>query len=223
MAVEHGETLFTRQEGRTIGPYLPCMAAPDAPFREPAFVYERRNLGYEAALRVALSQNRLLVRCTTRTGESAFTFEDHGYGHNRVEAVNMGAAIFTERPAHEERSRHDSRFSDYDPSYPVDEIAGIILHEMLHTHGFEHGEQQSNDCKYATYECPGRDAGGDASQSCRFNSLNEIAEACMSEIVEASLTWCSFPCPDKTMVPIANYVPSQLGTTSAPPCTCITP
>lgn len=226
MATLHGESIVTRQEARTVGPYVPCKPfswpffVTNQDLLEPLFVYEYPQLAYEAALRIALSQNRLLVRCTNNAEFSSFTLLDYGYGHERTEEVNLGGEIFMKRPDHERNTRHDARFSIYDPSYPVDEIAGIIYHEMLHSHGFEHGDSKTG-CGYASYECRDAISGGGESASCRFNSLNEIGEACMSEIVEVSISFCRMPCPDVRMVPIVDRLPTRPG--DVVPCTCITP
>jgi hypothetical protein len=66
--------------------------------------------------------------------------------------------------------RDYDNWDGHDPRYPVDEYAGMILGEMLHN------IKIGNDCHY---DIP-----------CGPKSLNEIAEACVSEVVEESISRC---------------------------------
>jgi len=70
---------------------------------------------------------------------------------------------------------------DASPSYPVDELSGIIFHEMLHNYGFSH----HGGCAYQLPKC------NDSTQTCRFNSLLEIGEQCMSDTVQRSTDNCN--------------------------------
>jgi hypothetical protein len=203
-----GQFIHTYQETSHIGPYRPC-AVDSGQFREPSFVYQatpfeyqNRLLAYEAALAIAQSTEALEIRCT---GEPGYTAQiqpgsDHGYfrlqhdtPYSFTNRLDAGQRMFVQFPDHQvEHYGEPDRFGTVMPSYPLDEVAGILLHEILHNYGFSHGTE-ANECGY-----PGGYEIG------RFQSMNEIVEACMSEVVEASVALCTDTCADDNSVAIVT-------------------
>jgi hypothetical protein len=207
--------LQTFQEFLVIGPYVPCGGTGD--YREPEFVYRDRALDYEAVLATALTTNPLRITMNGGTQDTANAGPEHGYGHNEEIIVNLGLRVWTEEPDHQQ-GWFDDRYGTIHPAYPVDELAGIVLHEMLHTVGFEHGEASSNQCGYDAYECPPNKSSD--LPTCRNNSLHEVAEAVMSEILEVSIGWCGAtggvlpppPSDDPGYLPVACWMVNDSST-----------
>lgn len=185
-AIERDTPLDQFHEFLRTGPYVPCAAPVGSPLREPNFVYSNRSFAYEAVLAIANSNNELQIWYDPAVSGTAEAGSDHGYGHDRTAVVRLGGRMFSAWPDHLAFGWRDGRFGEFGPSYPVHEMAGIILHEILHTHGFEHGTASANECGYASYECVSAHRG-----ICRKNSLPEIAEAVMTEVVGHSTGWCA--------------------------------
>lgn len=209
--------LYTFQEHLWTGPYSPCDSSDPDLDEDPRFV-SNPSLGVGAIYLIATNYNDLEVTCTTSSSWTAFTGDDYGYLHGETERVSLGYRAWNEEPNHQigwADFGPDFDFTAiYPPGYPVDELAGIILHEKTHTHGFSHGTS-ANECGYAAYDCPASGSVG----HCRANSLPEIAEACMSEVVENSVGWClDAECPEGE-TPILNQLPP--GMPSSPNCVCL--
>lgn len=188
--VEDQLPLYTHQESSWVGPYFACQGVLGSEIKDPEFVMQSPTLAYGAALSVALKHVRpLIIQCggTSATAESFSKFEFFASGSEDNPArIALGERVFSQYPNHQEGWNINEKFGNLGPSYPIDELAGIILHERLHTRGFEHGND-NNQCQYTFgFDCPET---GEPS-TCRMNSLNEIAEAAMSEVVEESIGWC---------------------------------
>eukprot|EP00751_Fragilariopsis_kerguelensis_P042893 CAMPEP_0171004540 /NCGR_PEP_ID=MMETSP0736-20130129/17742_1 /TAXON_ID=186038 /ORGANISM="Fragilariopsis kerguelensis, Strain L26-C5" /LENGTH=577 /DNA_ID=CAMNT_0011433893 /DNA_START=118 /DNA_END=1851 /DNA_ORIENTATION=+ len=112
-----------------------------------------------------------------------------GAGNSKTHRIEWTDKFYSYRPLHAAGESTDPLFGDLGTdSYPVDELSGVILHEMLHNVKFAHGPSQDPvACNYDVWNCP---HGPSPTQTCRMNSLNEIAEACMSEIVQFSTDNC---------------------------------
>lgn len=185
-AIDRDTPLHMFHEFLRTGPYVPCAAPVGSSLRDPNFVFSNRSFAYEAVLAIANSNNELQVWYDPSVNGTAEAGTDHGYGHNMTTVVRLGGRMFSAWPNHLDFGWRDARFGELGPSYPVHEMAGIILHEILHTHGFEHGTASANECGYASYECVGAHVG-----ICRKNSLPEVAEAVMTEVVGHSTGWCA--------------------------------
>lgn len=187
-AVDGDVPLFTQQEFLRVGPYVPCNRANEPTlgrFREPEFVYNDPSSAAGEVVRILRRvTNDLTVERGAFTSPTARTRTEPGFDHDEEVAVELGERAFTQQPDHQ-IGWTDARFGEIDPAYPVDELAGIIAHEILHTHGFEHGDDD-NQCGYDSYDC---DSPAQR-EICRKNSLPEIIEAVVSEIVEFSVAWC---------------------------------
>jgi hypothetical protein len=140
----------------------------------------------------------IIISCSTAKNDTAWTNDRFSWGHTAEFTVFSGAATWTTRPSHQ--PIHNGTIYGYpdfgqtfdygqlESSYPVEELAGIIAHEMLHTHGYSRGAA-SNECNYsAGYNC----SGSTSTSSRRANSRPEIVEACVSEMVERSIHECSW-------------------------------
>ncbi len=208
LAVNRVEVLQTDQESGWVGPYAPCNGAPGTNHRDPEFAQTNPELGWEAAIALAQTQIRQLeIRCGNAGGSTAAALTEYDYFDPDIlgrEIIELSLNVFTEFPSHQQNGYVDPpEHGNLGPSYSVDELAGIILHERLHTRGFEHGNADTNNCGYTDgFDCPV--SGSPA--NCRMSSLNEITEACMSEVLENSLGRCpnSFggSCTDPATVPI---------------------
>jgi hypothetical protein len=212
-AVGYGETtwfggtyLTTPQESTWTGVYEPCTSTSGT---DDAYWAARPVEASTPVFGALNSSNALELTCSTQDTSTAWvtTANLFNYGHTNTERVNLGTRVQSQYPSHQQWNHYyiDRFYSQ--PSYQVEELAGIILHEILHTHDFHHGESGAiHQCtNYAAFDCAGLD--GTPGQRCRMNSLNEIAEACMSEIVEESTYWCGWAddngyCPNKA--PILN-------------------
>ena len=181
-----------------VGAYIPCASG-----QEPQQAYDSHAFGYDAAVWVArFDANDLELVCSSSNSSTAWIDDSDffGYQHQNTERVYLGARVQIQPASHDVGSGYTGLgpgydFSDLHPSYEVDEIAGIILHERLHTHGFRHGGSSANACGYDAYNC--EDTAHPAHASCRRNSLPEIAEACMSMTIEISAGACfNFSCPE---------------------------
>ncbi|MEM1181233.1 MAG: hypothetical protein AAGM22_23025 [Acidobacteriota bacterium] len=96
--------------------------------------------------------------------------------------------VFGDFPDHVDGETIDPLYGNLGDSYPVDELAGIIMHEMTHTIGFEH--QSSCGTNYH-----------------RRQSFPEIVEACMSEVVQESIEQCDESmCPHPYQLPIYDWL-----------------
>ena len=218
-----GAFMHTYQESSHVGPYHACGVPSGNALREPSFVYQgtpfqyqNRLLAYEAALAVATTTEPLVLTCTNSSSYTAEAPDDHGYlrlqhdtPYQFTNRVNVGLRVFTQFPDHQtETYQEEARFGTVMPSYPIDEVSGILLHEILHNYGFEHGGD-SNQCGYPE----GFDIG-------RFHSLNEIAEACMSEVVEGSVALCTSPCVDQNSLSIVTNPQAVTDVTIPHSCQC---
>ena len=160
-----------------------------------------------------------MLRCGSANGDTAAALTEYDYFDTNViqpEVIELSFNVFSQDPAHEQGWISPPEHGNLGPSYPVDELEGIILHERLHTRGFEHGNEDTNNCGYTDgFNCP---ASGSPA-NCRMRSLLEIAEACMSETVEDSVGWCptlGVTCADPNALPIyLKYL------TTSPSCECI--
>lgn len=192
-SARYGPTaLVTRQEFTAVGPYVPCNGSrtrdPEQFFDSPGWA-----LGYMHGRLVrffaADYPSTVTIACSPSTSGTAWTTDIYEFGHERPVRIYLGARTQALRPSHEPSGGKDIGqtfdFTDLEPSYPVEELAGIIAHELTHTHGFHHGHEQ-NECKYTSYECSSSSAG----RSCRANSVPEIIEACVSEVLERSIKEC---------------------------------
>lgn len=217
-----GADLHTYQESFHVRPYRPCDVS-SGDLREPSFVYQatpfeyqNRLLAYEAALAIAQTSEPLVLTCTTSSSYTAQAPTEHGYfrlqhdsPYQFTNEVHVGLRVFTQFPDHQEETYgEEQRFGTTFPSYPIDEVAGILLHEILHNYGFEHGGED-NECGY-----PGGYETG------RFRSLPEIVEACMSEVVEGSIGLCTDQCADPNSVPIVTNPQAVTDVTIRHSCQC---
>ena len=222
LAVNTLQPLETAQESIWVGPYFTCKGSPESGHRDPEFVQANPRLAFEAAVALAQTQNRRLVlRCSFANGDTAAALTEYDYFDSNItepEVIEISLNVFSQYPAHQQGWVSPPEHGDLGESYPVDELAGIILHERLHTCGFEHGNADTNNCGYTDgFNCPA--LGSPA--NCRMRSLNEIAEACMSEIVEDSVTWCptlGVTCADPNALPIFL---KHLASVTSPRCECI--
>lgn len=239
-AVNFQKHLGTNQEFIFVGPYKEC----DGSIKDPERVLNGEVSAVDAIMSVARNNNNnsLHVECdSTVTQSSALVYNTdiHGFDHEKPEKLTLGYDALNEYSWFQHGWYDDGYKFDYAdpedkklgfplaPSYPVDELAGIILHERLHTHGFRHGTDNGtgrNGCGYV-FDC--RDtsvcytidgvtkcrgiSGFSYQVGCRANSLLEIAEACMSEVVEESTVRCwSSTCP-KDELPIYDVHPDGGG------------
>jgi len=207
-AVYSGVNLGTSHEAPRVGPYVPCNGY------DPDPVLPNKNIGYGVVMNVlrankgttGYAARRIYHKCTNEpwylfTARSPvggvhqsnrWDWEQsfRGYsGDQKTHLIEWSTKFHTREPTHAVGEYVDPLFGDLGSySYPVDELAGIILHEMLHNTNFNHGPaDDKNACGYDTWSCPG---GSSYGSSCRMNSLLEIAEACMSEIVQLSTDNC---------------------------------
>jgi hypothetical protein len=222
LAVTKLQPLETAQESIWVGPYFACKGPPGSDHRDPEFVQANRRLAFEAAVALAQTQHRpLVLRCGFANGDTAAALTEYDYFDSNLaepEVIEVSLNVFSQYPAHQQGWVSPPEHGNLGPSYPVDELAGIILHERLHTRGFEHGNEDTNNCGYTSgFNCP---AGGSPA-NCRMRSLNEIVEGCMSESVEDSVTWCptlGVTCADPNAFPI--YL-KHLNSVTSPRCECI--
>lgn len=188
---------FISDEHDKVGAYIPCEDG-----LEPAQAYDSHAFGYEAVKWVLnLNPNTLELVCSNSDRSTAWIDDTDffGYQHTNTERVYLGTRTRLRHATHDQGGGviglgpgYD--FSDLHPSYEVDELGGIILHERLHTHGFRHGNSAANACGYDAYRC--EDTAHPLHASCRRNSLPEIAEACMSMTIEISTGACfTHTCP----------------------------
>lgn len=215
--------LHTHQESFFVGPYLACDEA-SGNYREPEFVYQKspflyqnRLLAFEAALTLSQSYDKLKIRCIGSSNNTAQAPNDHGYFRVQHDdpyrfdnLVEVGLRMFSQFPDHQTEDYNEpARFGTINPAYPIDEISGILLHEILHNYGFEHGTSANNECGY--------DQGY---ENGRFHSLNEIVEACMSEVVEASIALCADSCSNSGAVQIASNPAAVTNISHPNTCQC---
>lgn len=191
--------LVTRQEFSFVGPYVACNTS-NPRLRDPELFYTRPEwtigfaLGYLADAFRPGYPSPINIICSSSTRDTAWTDDRYHAGHTNPITIFLGARTYSSRPTHQGLTNAlpdfgpNFNYRDIEPSYPVDELAGIIAHEIMHTHGFSHGSSSFNECGYTSYECNGSVPG----RSCRANSLPEIIEACVSEVVEESVARCSW-------------------------------
>lgn len=203
----YGLANYITDEHDKVGAYLPCENG-----LEPPEAYASHAFGYEAVKFVAgpLNGNELELVCSFSDSSTAWIDETDffGYQHTNTERVYLGARTRSRHATHDQGvgkiglgPGYD--YQDLNPSYEVDELGGIILHERLHTHGFRHGTSTTNACGYDAYRC--EDTAHPLHASCRRNSLPEIAEACMSLAIEISTGACfNHVCPDDQL-PIYDH------------------
>ncbi|MEM7297458.1 MAG: hypothetical protein AAF391_04240 [Bacteroidota bacterium] len=191
------------QVNKFVGPYVPC----EGGVEDPQFAIDsNRKIGYDIVMNLARQntrKRRLLIECnrssvpgTALSPEGGTTFLSRRWNYyatlqwTRFHEIWFNPKIFYQYPSHADGETIDPIFGDLGPSYPVDELSGIILHEMLHNVGFNHGvaDFAQGSCGYSTNSGNGFNCG--STGTCRMNSLNEIAEACMSEVVQKSTDNC---------------------------------
>lgn len=197
-AIREVHPLVTRQELTAVGPYVPCQAtAPQ--LREPPEVYTNptvgggRAVGYLMRTFSADYGGTITLRCTFLEDTARNVTRFATAGDEGSYTIELGNKTWTTRPGHQPKGGLPDmgptfNHAGLEPSYQVDELAGIIVHEILHAHQFEHGSAANNECRYTSYNCDASVAG----RSCRANSINEIMEACMSEVVEQSVAQCGW-------------------------------
>lgn len=227
-AVNGAQALSTYQEVDQVGPYVYC----DGSIMDPVqFQSDPFSADVDGVLLIARTNNLIEVTCggTENTAEVQ-PADIFGLGHGSTERITLGNQVFFEEPLHQ--CGIDDVGVDYDyralaPSYQVDELAGILFHERTHTHGFRHGDAMSNQCSYGSgFVCPPsptpRLCGGGTLESstamgCRANSVPEIAEACMSEIIERTATICA-----ETRCPMGRTaLVNALDASSGSACECV--
>jgi len=208
---EKYELTKSSDEHNYVGPYVPC----NGTNQDPSFIFNWPNPKY-LAYDVVMNTARFAGSTPKRKVEfecvgwdlfsSMFVYTENAWDYNSEDSwdsvkthkigVNVDK-VMAKYPNH-------ALDEDYWPnvfgvvglngyytnghSYPVDELAGMILHELLHLHNFDHGTS-ADSCGYDAYKCDDLPIPGEG--SCRANSLNEIAEACASEVVEESIKNCN--------------------------------
>jgi len=209
-----------------VGPYVPC----DDSLQDPLFARtSSRRIGYDIVMNIARQntrKRRLLLVCNDpnvrataespegRNGERRWDYYSSTgrTGRTRFYEIRFNRRIFEQFPNHAVGETIDEAFGDLGDSYPVDELSGIILHEMLHNVSFKHGvaDFPSQSCGYTTTSDDGFSCGTDG--TCRMNSLNEIAEGVMSQVVQDSTDRC-----DLQMCMNADEIPIDYGLST---CRC---
>jgi len=218
-AVTSGVNLGTSHEMLTprVGPYVRCHPI-QGNYQPGDPELQHLNMGYDVVMNVIRANRGLAVYSAARrqiyhkcTDESYLTSgytavspaydSQHSYrwdwtrdiglnaGDSKTHMIEWSNKFYTVRSSWTAGESIDPLFGNLGSnSYPVDELSGIILHEMLHNVNFAHGTQDlPGTCNYDVWNCP---HGPSPTQTCRMNSLPEIAEACMSEIVQFSTDNC---------------------------------
>jgi len=126
----------------------------------------------------------------------------HPIDEQKVHHIHWSSRFSSSYPNHAPGEYINPLFGNLGASYPVDELAGIMLHEMVHSVNFGHAADYPM-C-YDAWNCP---SGPTATRTCRMNSLPEIAEGCMSEVVQLSTDKCDPEmCTHTDEVPIYNEI-----------------
>ncbi|MCG8468788.1 MAG: hypothetical protein MJB57_11375 [Gemmatimonadetes bacterium] len=170
------QMLRTRQESDWVGPYGPCVAD--------SYPYSAVQWSNEFAYTLWLyaghfGNSNVEMVCDPTLTSTAATPNTHIFDHTQRETVRMEFSdrIFFDKPDH-----HPNQDPEWG-GYPLEEVAGIIIHEVMHHYAFHHGTSSNNFCQFDSYTCPASTPNG---STCRMNSVPEIVEACVSEVLEAS-------------------------------------
>jgi len=227
-AVSRGNDLSTSHEASRVGPYVPCRKTG---LMYPDPVLPSTNMGYDVVMNVVRANPKrrtIWNKCLgTDNGYTATSprywvnsyktrFEcrwgwtdvintgEIGAFRSRLHIIEWSSKFSSRYPTHAPDEYIDPLFGNLGASYPVDELAGIILHEMIHNVNFGHAAEYP--LCYDYWNCPsGPPKGGE--YTCRMNSLNEIAEGCMSEVVQLSTDNCDPDmCIGSDEVPIYNEI-----------------
>ncbi|MEO0898223.1 MAG: VCBS repeat-containing protein [Bacteroidota bacterium] len=154
---------------------------------------------YDASLEIQIqkvleavrSLNKVHIKCTGGSGNASTHLGEYGkmnkksfsWGewfsavHNQLDrrVCNLDAG---ERPG-----THNCRWAEY--PWPYSQAAGIVVHELLHTHGYTHG---ANDQEGALPAC-----GYDEDDDWHFqvNTIPYIVGNCVDEIISQSASACN--------------------------------
>jgi hypothetical protein len=226
----------TSDEHDWVGPYVPCSGPTE---NDPCFIRNWPSpeyLAYDVIMNTArfggsTSKRKVSLECSSDGNEGnsmetldsiAWNYDTAKWNIERIHEITVNRnRVLGDYPNHAFGEEYwteifgdvgnDDGCNNLGYSYPVDEIAGMILHEMLHNLKFQHGgsdpldEVLSDSCNYDSYRCEDLSGSG----TCRANSLLEIAEACVSEVVEESLKNCHpEKCCHRFQLPI--WVPPDL-------------
>lgn len=178
---------MVHDESSSVGHYVPCTWTLGSTTRSDNATFS----SYPSAsgvLGAIGSANPLVISCPAALedwgGRALYQYE---YGHIQAEEILLNSnTVLSRFPGHQ--PFYFGPFDPTAPSTPTDELAGILLHEILHTHDFEHGDLSHLCWGYASWDCSG-------GWPCRMSTLPEIAEACMSAVIEESQRRCAVTCP----------------------------
>jgi len=142
----------------------------------------------ELVLQVARSDNDLGIKCSGGSGNASTSLGKHN--HSGVESFSWGgwfASVHGQmsKPLCSETSSSDCRYAAH--PWPYSQAAGIVWHEVMHTHGYTHG---ANDQAGAIVACG---YSGDASWHYQVNTMPYIVGQCINEVIDRSGEQCGNP------------------------------
>ena len=153
------------------GPYRACQGEP--------FATATPEIQLARILDIAQSANDLSMSCTGGGGNASAAFA--GYDHTDSERFSWGAWLV---PTLAALASHGDDSARPASPWPYSEGAGILWHEVTHTHNYSHGGNDQTDaaaaCGYAT----------DPTWNYQVNTLPYIVGNCIQYVLEKSATTC---------------------------------
>lgn len=186
--------------------YRKCNADP--------FYYESTATQIEKVLASTRSFNSLRIRCTGGSPDGNASAYVGSYGHPNEETLNWAGwfgRVYNSLSfpvCANGVSAPGCRFAAH--PWPYSQAAGIVWHEVMHTHGYGHG---ANTQDWAIFNCGYR---GDATWNFQNNSMPYLVGNVVSEVIDRSGAICGNmeSCPNAHQLRIVDSFNSTT-------CTCV--
>ncbi len=179
-----------------MGPYRACQGEP--------YATETREVQLARILAVAQSSNDISMNCTGGGGNASASLGE--YGHTDSEKFGWGAWLSTTLSTLEQPDRRPA-------PWPYSEGAGILWHEVTHTHDYSHGGNEQKEaaaaCGYAS----------DPTWDYQVNTLPYIVGNCIQYVLEKSADVCGSP--DSCGLGALNLISDPGATGSTKSCACV--